>query len=41
MDLSINAFVPFEWQGWKGRITVAATARDKHPNPLAARPHIL
>ena len=38
MDLSINAFVPFEWQGWKGRITVAATARDKHPNPLAARP---
>ena len=38
MDLSINAFVPFEWRGWKGRITVAATARDKHPNALAARP---
>ena len=38
MDLSINAFVPFEWRGWKGRITVAATARDKHPDPLASRP---
>ena len=38
MDLSINAFVPFECQGWKGRITVAATARDKHPDARAARP---
>ena len=38
MDLSINALVPFEWRGWKGRITVAATARDTHPNALAARP---
>ena len=38
MDLSINAFVPFEWRGWQGRITVAATARDKHPDPLASRP---